>query len=86
MNYPSFLVSEMCNPDFTDDDGIRKKIFACQNYTELEWCTSDEKQGKKWNEVKYGNLANYTNKFGESPFVCPQCGCGRGIIENFQIR
>ena len=26
----------MCNPDFTDDDGIRKKIFACQNYTELK--------------------------------------------------
>ena len=48
-----------------------------------EWCTESGAQGTRWNEVEYGPLMDYKNKHGESPLVCPACGCGKGIKSFF---
>ena len=68
-----------CNPDFSDDLGNGKRVFNCSAYEANKWC-KDGAQGPRWNEVEYGPLKNYKNKHGESPLVCPSCGCGKGIL------
>ena len=71
-----------CNPDFSDDLGNGKKVFNCTDYKNNKWCDESGAQGPQWNEVEYGPLNKYENKHGESPLVCPSCGCGKGISSN----
>ena len=54
---------------------------TCETYIQNNWCTKYGEQGAGWNKFTgYPSIEKYFNEKGETPLVCPQCGCGKGIL------
>ena len=72
----TFLTSE-CNPNYRDKDNV-----TCDTYIKRNWCTKTGGEGPKWNLEfdNYPPIEEYFNEKGETPLVCPQCGCGKGTM------
>ena len=70
------FVSAKCNPNFvspidsTDD-------WNCKTLSNSPYgCTSLGDYNVTWDKVWLGNTFwDLKNEFGETPLVCPQCGC-----------
>ena len=69
-----FTTNLECNPKFRDKDGL-----SCDSYTKNKWCTESGDQGPAWGS-DYPSIDEYYNVDGETPLVCPQCGCNKGMI------
>ena len=69
-----FILKADCDPEYKDDDDMK-----CQDYIDNNWCTNNGEQGSNW-ELSYGPIDEYFNTKGQTPLVCPQCGCGKGLI------
>ena len=61
-----------CNPNFIDELGSN-----CQRYLDQKYCTIRGEEGDGWSLTTYP-IQSYLNKDGESPLVCPHCGCKLG--------
>lgn len=73
-NYSFYFEDLKCKANFTDDGGL-----TCDKYLKREYCTITGKAGKGWDTDTYGYpIQSYLNKDGDSPLVCPQCGCKLG--------
>ena len=73
-----------CNPSYKDKDNQ-----TCNSYIKNNWCTETGTQGSAWdNFPQYPPIDEYFNEDGESPLVCPQCGCGKGnnVLEYCDLR
>ena len=73
-----------CNPNYKDKDNQ-----TCNSYVKNNWCTETGTQGSAWdNFPQYPPIDEYFNEDGESPLVCPQCGCGKGnnVLEYCDLR
>ena len=66
-----------CNPNYRDKDNV-----TCDTYIRRKWCTKTGGEGPAWkkNYPNYPPIEEYFNEKGETPLVCPQCGCGKGIM------
>ena len=64
-----------CNPNYLDKDNV-----TCQEYIDKKYCTKNGRQGITWDDKSYPTIDNYFNSKGETPLVCPQCGCGKGTF------
>ena len=63
-----------CNSDFADESGT-----TCDKYAKNKYCTNTGEKGDGWDEKTYPYpISSYLNENGESPLVCPQCGCKLG--------
>jgi len=58
-----------CNPSFIDVHGS-----SCEDYSRLNFCTSEGGYGIGWNIQIFGEFDNYSVN-GETAFLCPECGC-----------
>ena len=67
-----FFIKPECNSRYKDKDG-----FACDSYSRNNWCTETGDQGPAW-DTDYPPIDEYYNANGETPLVCPQCGCNKG--------
>ena len=65
------FVSE-CNPDFVTG-GTTCHVFAI----DFELCTSSGDYGPNWDFSTDGTFDDWAVN-GETPLVCPQCGCKEG--------
>ena len=73
MHWLHFIFVKLeCNPKYKDKDG-----FACDAYSKNNWCTQTGGQGPAW-DPDYPSIDDYYNANGETPLVCPQCGCNKG--------
>ena len=64
-----YLGPSSCNPSFIDVHGS-----SCEDYSRLNFCTSEGGYGIGWNVQIFGEFDNFSVN-GETAFLCPECGC-----------
>ena len=62
--------SVSCNPNWSDEFG-----HDCQDWLDKGWCTSSG----------FSSGYYYVNDFGQTPLVCPECGCKEGNLTIFAM-
>ena len=71
------FVSAKCNPNFVSANEFLGNYWNCKAFSDSPYgCTSLGDYKPTWNKVWHDETFwDLKNEFGETPLVCPQCGC-----------